>query len=271
MSTESQAREANGGLGTIDTQVAAATLATTTAEDFIVPVGKPWITQVTGVFASDGNAAGSAAGLLILWGAVERRQEIPIGAFGAELTTTHSTIANASIIPTNIKCTPGQRIYARFIAVGEDTGTPQAFAELMFSTSPRPGFPKMQYQALEVQTGTVDSWTQLQGLGTAAADTFLVDGNKIKQVLSATAADAQAVGAGTIVARLTGNGLEVEQQLVLSGSGGTHTAEGNGHSPTLVHEVDMVARSGNRITGEIAMVGVDIGTITACVALGYGY
>jgi hypothetical protein len=272
VATESIAREA--ALATIDTEVTAKTLGTTTAEDIVVPKGKPWITSVSVLHTSDGAAAGTSIGVLILRGSgVERQQEIPCGGFGAELTTTHSTIAQAVEIPTNIKCVPGNTITTRFNYVGEDTGTSQAFAELVFSSSPRPGFGRMQYEALELQVAAADTWAQMQGLGTAAADTFLVptDARRIKQVLTVSVADGQALGAGTAGFRLSGNGVQTEQYFIGSGSGGTHTAEANGHSPVLVKERDIAVHGGNRIKPEAIMIGVDIGTMADCLCLGFEY
>jgi len=270
--TESMAREA--ACGTVDTEVTAKTLGTTTAEDIIVPKHKEWITGIVVCHATDGAAAGTSAGVLILRGdGVERQQQIPMGAFGAELTSTNGSPAFATFIPTNIKAVGGASIEVRMLAVGEDTGTPQNFCQLIFDSSPRPGFLKMQYVALEVQGGTVDTWVQLQSLGGGAASTYLVPGDAkvIKQILLASQADCQAVGAGTIAFRFYGNGIIGSCQVIGNGAGGTHTAEANGHSGVLIQEHNQQVDGGNRITGEAIMIGVDIGTVVGCAALGFGY
>jgi hypothetical protein len=272
MPTQSIAREAE--CGTVDTEVTAKTLGTTTAEDITVPAGMPWIINMSVLHASDGAAAGPSNGVCILRGdGVETQQEIPLGAFGAELTTTNGSPAFVTEIPTNIKCNPGTDIVTRMMAVGEDTGTPENFIELTFSTTPRPGWPKMKYMAGEVQCTSVDTWVQLQGLGTGAAIFIKVPGfaKNIKHVLAASQADAQAVGAGTLVARLTGNGVQKEQQFVLNGEGGTHTAEANGHSGVLVKERDIAISPNDQIKVDINMIGVDIGSTATCIALGFGY
>jgi hypothetical protein len=272
MSTQSIAREAE--CGTVDTEVTAKTLGTTTAEEITVPSGMPWIINMSVLHASDGAAAGPSNGVCIMRGdGVERQQEIPLGSFGAELTTTNGSPAFVTEIPTNILCIPGSDIETRFMAVGEDTGTPENFIELTFSSSPRPGWPKMQYKAGEVQCTGVDTWVQLQGLGTATAIFIKVPGDarNIKQILMASGADAAAVGAGTLVARLTGNGVVKEQQFLGNGEGGTHTAEANGHSGVVVKERDIAVSRNDQIKPEVNMIGVDIGSTATCLALGFGY
>jgi hypothetical protein len=272
MPTQSIAREAE--CDTVDTEVTAKTLGTTTAEDIVVPKGMPYITSMCVLHASDGAAAGSSCGAVILRGdGVEKQQQIPLGAFGAELTTTNGSPAFATEIPTNIKVNPGSTIEVRMMAVGEDTGKPENFVEFVFDTSPRPGWPRMHYMAGEVQNTSVDTWVQLQGLGTAASIFINVPGSakNIKQVLAASQADAQAVGAGTLVARLQGNGVLKEQQFVFNGEGGTHTAEANGHSGVLVKERDIAVSPNDPIRVDVNMIGVDIGSTATCIALGFGY
>jgi len=87
----------------------------------------------------------------------------------------------------------------------------------------------------------------------------------------ASQADCQAVGAGTIAFRCYGNGIIGSCQGIGNGAGGTHTAEANGHSGVLIQEHDQEVSGGNRITGEINMIGVDIGTVSAALCLGFGY
>lgn len=272
MSTESIAREAE--CGTVDVEVTAKTLGTTTAEDIVVPQGKPWLISITVNYASDFSAVGSSGGVVRLSGnGIDRQSDLPLGAAGAELNTSDASPAFATEIPTNMKCVPGNTINVRFMSVGEDTGTPECVAEFVFSSSPRPGWPQMEYICLEKQNTTVDTWTQLEGLGTGAVDTFLVptDAKSIKQILVAAQGDGQALGAGFVVVRLVGNGVKVEQQFVCDGIAGQHTAESNGQSGVLVKERDIAIVGGNRIRGDSNMIGVDVGTTTVVMALGFGH
>jgi hypothetical protein len=272
MQTVSDTRYAE--LTAIDTDVAVFALGGTTATPYVVPPEGRYIIGFNVQYSSDGAAAGSSGGVASLSGpgleGTITPVRIPLGTFGAELTTVHSTPARTTFIPTNMPCLAGLEINCDMRMVGEDTGSSVGTLEIVYSDTPRAGYPKMRYDTLETQPTAVDTWIQLQWAGNNRTFTPSTKDRQIVQILTTAVMDAAGTGSSGMAGRFTGSGVKgTDQVFALDGGGGTNATEANGHVPVTVRDLAIAVNGNQPITPEVMLTGADTGSGTVLVGVGY--
>lgn len=267
-------------LGTIDVGVSGKKIGTTTVKSLTVPSGMNHLYAYSPVHVTDFTALGSDVGFAILGGnAITTPAELPLGGSGAELVI-------ASCAPTNprwfkdlgIPVIPGNKLDVTFVSHGEDTGLPQAAMSLMF-TNKAPVNGWHEYRGREVQLTVIDVAGELpfQGLGTGATLDFDVPGDIIgdgkgalDRVFAVGSTDGSSVGAGYAALKLGGNGILKDQELVIFAAGGTNVDEPVGNfAVTDFDELEWDLVKNNTIEATGIMGGVDIGTVSLGIALGF--
>jgi len=282
MGKESHTWEATGGLATVDAFKDGVVTGGTKVKTFIVPDGKPHLWGIIPAGVSDGAGAKASTFLMRLKGSAKiRTTEIFLSAYGGTLATTHSTpLPIQPLTDLGIQVTPGSQLEVEFGMFGDDSGTAEAGATLIFSDrEPKDGW--FEYIALEILLTAPDEAgvLQLEGLGTAVAKQIAVPSDAIgaesiengalDRIIAAVAADGSSTGAAITSLRLSESGIVFNQELIIGAGGGTHATEANGHvAPVFFKELEYDLRKSNTFTASALQWGADSGNVAVGCSFG---
>jgi len=280
MGKESHTWEATGGLTAVDAFKDGVITGGTKVKTFIVPDGKPHLWGIIPAAASDGAGAAASTFLMRLKGSAKiRTAEIFLSGYGGTLATTHATPLNIRpLTDLGIQVTPGSQLEVEFGMFGDDSGTAEAGATLIFSDrEPKDGW--FEYIALEVLLTAPDiaGELQLEGLGTAVAkqlavpaDTLNPENGGLDRIIAVAAADCMATGATIESLKLSESGIVFNQELIIGAQGGTHATEAVGHVPvTFFKELEYDVRKSNTITARALQFGTDSGNVAVGCSFGF--
>lgn len=271
-------RAREGSITAVDTKTQLTTLGSETAPGpLLVPGAGKFLEAVRVAFANDMAVAADGSYILRLEGPglKDGQAVVTVGAAGVAVATGGHGSTKAITIPMGLEVVPNQEILVFAENAGEDLGTSDVLAELIFTDALKSTVPIKGTLTVEGDVNAIDSRTSLTAQGSVTAPSRITppDATKIERIVVAAGNDGLAAGQGNMFLRLNGAAIKGGEQIIAVGGHCSQTVQsGSDAGPSLfealvLEDIDIEVSPSESLDISAELTGVDVGDTSIAVTL----